>query len=157
MFVYIQPLRRSSESSLRKRERRLAQISLLIVLIFIICHSIKNIPSIFEILGKDPRVRHSYLNKIMLSSLSIPDCSSLLTTASGWSSPPHYQQQRQFSFLLSWQLQEGCQDHPEIVREEKKYAWKISIFWPPNNEYSDERDCLLKFQDREERYILENQ
>jgi len=48
-------LRRSTDSKLRKRERRLARISLLIVLIFIICHSVKNIPTVFEIFGEDPR------------------------------------------------------------------------------------------------------
>ena len=56
-------LRRSTEPRLRKREQRLARISLLIVLIFIICHSVKNIPTIFEIFGKDPRV--SEVNKIL--------------------------------------------------------------------------------------------
>ena len=49
-------VRRSTEMRLRKREQRLGKISLLIVLIFIICHSLKNIPTIFEIFGKDPRV-----------------------------------------------------------------------------------------------------
>ena len=52
-------VRRSIEPRLRKREQRLARISLLIVLIFIICHSVKNIPTIFEIIGKDPRVSDS--------------------------------------------------------------------------------------------------
>lgn len=48
-------LRRSTGMKVRKREQRLAQISLLIVLVFFICHSVKNIPTIFEIFGKDPR------------------------------------------------------------------------------------------------------
>ena len=51
-----QTLRRSTDSALRKRERNLAKISLLIVAIFIICHSVKNIPTVFEIFEKDPRV-----------------------------------------------------------------------------------------------------
>ena len=51
-----QTLRRSTESVLRKREQKLARISILIVIIFIICHSLKNIPTLFEIFGKDPRV-----------------------------------------------------------------------------------------------------
>ena len=37
---------------------RLARISLLIVIIFIICHSLKILPSIFEILGYPPEVRN---------------------------------------------------------------------------------------------------
>ena len=49
-------VRRSTEPRLRKREQRLARISLLIVMIFITCHSVKNIPTVFEIFGKDPRV-----------------------------------------------------------------------------------------------------
>lgn len=52
-------VRRSTEPRLRKREQRLARISLLIVMIFITCHSVKNIPTIFEIFGKDPRVSES--------------------------------------------------------------------------------------------------
>ena len=48
--------RRSIDSVLRKREQKLARISILIVIIFIICHSLKNIPTLFEIFGKDPRV-----------------------------------------------------------------------------------------------------
>ena len=55
-------VRRSTEPRLRKREQRLARISLLIVMIFITCHSVKNIPTIFEIFGKDPRVSESTLN-----------------------------------------------------------------------------------------------
>ena len=35
----------------------LLRISLLIVLIFVICHTLKTVPSIFELFGKDPRVR----------------------------------------------------------------------------------------------------
>ena len=34
------------------------RISLLIVLIFVICHTLKTVPSIFELFGKDPRVRY---------------------------------------------------------------------------------------------------
>ena len=51
---------RSQEPRLRKREQRLARISLLIVMIFITCHSVKNIPTILEIFGKDPRVSELY-------------------------------------------------------------------------------------------------
>jgi len=58
------PLRRNIDSKLRKRERRLARISLLIVIIFIICHSVKNIPTVFELFGKDPR--------------NVPVCSQIL-------------------------------------------------------------------------------
>ena len=36
----------------------LLRISLLIVLIFVICHTLKTVPSIFELFGKDPRVRY---------------------------------------------------------------------------------------------------
>ena len=67
--LHCQPasLRRSTEPRLRKREQRLAQISLLIVLVFFICHSVKNIPTIFEIFGKDPRVRQ-YLQDLVFNS-----------------------------------------------------------------------------------------
>ena len=89
VLSFLQALRRSTESSLRKRERRLARISLLIVLIFIICHSIKNIPSMFEILGHDPRVRCSYYRQPMLQLLihsrqfqSAPSCFWLVTSSS---------------------------------------------------------------------------
>ena len=53
---FFQTLRRSTESVLRKREQKLARISILIVIIFIICHSLKNIPTLVEMFGKDPRV-----------------------------------------------------------------------------------------------------
>ena len=55
--IIFQTLRRTCDLSLRQREQRLARISLLIVLIFVICHTVKNIPSLYEICGKDPRVR----------------------------------------------------------------------------------------------------
>jgi len=48
-------MRRTQEGTLRRRERRMARISLLIVLIFVICHTLKTVPSIFELFGKDPR------------------------------------------------------------------------------------------------------
>jgi len=48
-------MRRSQEGTLRRRERRMARISLLIVLIFVICHTLKTVPSIFELFGKEPR------------------------------------------------------------------------------------------------------
>jgi len=53
--LHYMTLRRTRDSKLRKRERRLARISILIVIIFIICHSVKNIPNIVEIFGEDPR------------------------------------------------------------------------------------------------------
>jgi len=46
--------RRSSEEQLRRREVRLARISLSIVFIFLLCHSLKIIPSFLEILGQSP-------------------------------------------------------------------------------------------------------
>lgn len=48
-------LRRSGDSRLRARERRLARTGLTIVGIFIICHTLKTVPSVFEIFGQDPR------------------------------------------------------------------------------------------------------
>ena len=50
-------LRRSREGWLRRRERRMARISLLIVIVFVICHTLKTVPSVFELFGKNPRVR----------------------------------------------------------------------------------------------------
>ena len=64
---YLQSLRRSTEPSLRAREQRLAHISLLIVLIFFICHSVKNIPSMFEIFGKDARVMLNTLHSMPIT------------------------------------------------------------------------------------------
>jgi len=49
-------IRRTAEGNLRRRELRLARISLLIVIIFIICHSLKIFPSLFEILGYPPEL-----------------------------------------------------------------------------------------------------
>ena len=49
----------------RKRERNLARISFLIVTIFIICHSVKNIPTVFEIFGKNPRVSRVVLSWVL--------------------------------------------------------------------------------------------
>ena len=42
-------MRRSAEQSLRRRELRLARVSLLIVFIFLLCHTPKVLPSMFEI------------------------------------------------------------------------------------------------------------
>jgi len=47
-------VRRTAEGQLRRREVRLARISLSIVFIFILCHSLKILPSFLEILGKSP-------------------------------------------------------------------------------------------------------
>ena len=60
-----QNLRRSTVSMARKRERNLARISFLIVTIFIICHSVKNIPTVFEIFGKNPRVSRVVLSWVL--------------------------------------------------------------------------------------------
>ncbi|XP_023320601.1 FMRFamide receptor isoform X2 [Eurytemora carolleeae] len=49
-------LRRSTEGHLRRRELRLARISLLIVFIFVLCHTPKVFPSAFEICGQDPHM-----------------------------------------------------------------------------------------------------
>ena len=53
-------IRRTEESNLRRREMRLARISVLIVIIFIFCHSLKIIPSLLEILGYPPEVNIKY-------------------------------------------------------------------------------------------------
>jgi len=49
-------IRRSEEGRLRRREMRLARISVLIVIMFIICHSLKIVPSLLEILGYPPEL-----------------------------------------------------------------------------------------------------
>jgi len=49
-------VRRTTEGNLRRREIRLARISLLIVIIFIICHSLKILPSLLEIMGYPPEL-----------------------------------------------------------------------------------------------------
>ena len=68
-----QTLRRSTDSVLRKREQKLARISILIVIIFIICHSLKNIPTLFEIFGKDPRVSRWKYDDWMIDIWSVID------------------------------------------------------------------------------------
>ena len=80
IILLFQPLRRNIDSKLRKRERRLARISLLIVIIFIICHSVKNIPTVFELFGKDPRVNFTYLSFhfIIFELQNVPVCSQIL-------------------------------------------------------------------------------
>ena len=77
LILFILSIRRTAEGNLRRRELRqkiwvcdfylkktnnfrLARISLLIVIIFIICHSLKIFPSLFEILGYPPEVSFMY-------------------------------------------------------------------------------------------------
>ena len=98
-------MRRSSAPSLRKREQRLARISLLIVLIFFICHSIKNIPNMFELFGKDPRVRLHiiYVQNLCLLSVraeSIFNCKS--------SETEHQMQTENYIFLFD------CRKFPSV-------------------------------------------
>ena len=130
-------MRRTTESNLRKRERRLARISLLIVFIFIICHSVKNIPTMFEILGHDPRV-------ICLEAILTIKCSQgspcLLSAAPHWSPPSNYQQQCQLSCLLSWQLQEGCQTPPQPVWCQDSPDGSLSPLRSPDNQQSEQWD-----------------
>lgn len=47
---------RTGHDSLRKRELRLARVSMIIVLIFMVCHSPKIIPSVCEIAHGDAKV-----------------------------------------------------------------------------------------------------
>jgi hypothetical protein len=65
--------------------------------------------------------------------------------------PPNHQQQHQLSHLLSWQLQEGCQDPPQLVWMENAGLSKISELRSSNLKHSDQRNCVLSLLVREER------
>ena len=63
-------LRRTGHKSLRRRELRLARVSLGIVLLYMLCHSPKLLPTVCEILYKNakvgqhsekPIIRHNFL------------------------------------------------------------------------------------------------
>ena len=47
---------RTGHDSLRKRELRLARVSMMIVLIFMVCHSPKIVPTVCEIVHGDAEV-----------------------------------------------------------------------------------------------------
>ena len=49
-------LPRTSHDSLRRREVRLARVSMAIVLLYLVCHTPKLVPSLCEILYGDPEV-----------------------------------------------------------------------------------------------------
>ena len=49
-------LPRTSHDSLRRREVRLARVSMAIVLLYLVCHTPKLVPSLCEILYGDPKV-----------------------------------------------------------------------------------------------------
>ena len=49
-------VRRTSHKSLRKREVRMARVSLAIVFLFLICHSPKIVPTVCEIVYSDAKV-----------------------------------------------------------------------------------------------------
>ena len=49
-------MRRTAHETLRKRELRLARVSLGIVLLYIVCHSPKLVPTMCEIIYGDPKV-----------------------------------------------------------------------------------------------------
>ena len=49
-------VRRTNHKSLRKREVRMARVSLAIVFIFLICHSPKIVPTVCEIVYRDAKV-----------------------------------------------------------------------------------------------------
>ncbi|XP_023339076.1 FMRFamide receptor [Eurytemora carolleeae] len=48
------PIRRTGENILRKREVRMARVSILIVIIFLLCHTLKFVPSVCEIISGNP-------------------------------------------------------------------------------------------------------
>ena len=76
---------------------RLARISVVIVFIFIVCHSLKILPSSLEILGYPPEVRE----ETYFHSTYYIRCSAHPRGVAGVTSPPHDQLQRQLPHLLS--------------------------------------------------------
>ena len=49
-------VRRTGDETLRRRELRLARVSLCIVLLYMVCHSPKLVPTVCEILYEDAKV-----------------------------------------------------------------------------------------------------
>lgn len=54
MFQFTFSVRRTGHESLRRREIRMAKVSITIVIIFLICHTPKTFPTILELLHKAP-------------------------------------------------------------------------------------------------------
>ena len=62
-------LPRTSHDSLRRREVRLARVSMAIVLLYLVCHTPKLVPSLCEILYGDPKVG-AVIIQALVTSLS---------------------------------------------------------------------------------------
>ena len=56
LFTLSLQMFRTGHDSLRKRELRLARVSMMIVLIFMVCHSPKIVPTVCEIVHGDAEV-----------------------------------------------------------------------------------------------------
>ena len=115
-------MRRTQEGILRQRERRMARwqeieklnnfsrISLLIVLVFIFCHTLKTVPSIFELFGFDPRVK-----VVLYQWASLPGGCWMLLAHLALQSLPGDQQQRQLPCLLPGKVDQKSLDSRYVI------------------------------------------
>ena len=112
---------RTGHDSLRRRELRLARVSMCIVILYMVCHAPKLLPTLLELLQEDPKVQFKTLlwtHCIVYFSLE----NSLFHRSVP--SPADNQQQPQLSYLLHRQWSQ-----PELSsgKMEKVVIQKISV------------------------------